>query len=90
MFMWTVYTKSPEQFSSVASHTGQIEFVQQPSVEDVMLYYGYDPDSVIALHSGETELTLDFLLEDQTLLVFAPLNYQQILSEEDSESDCEA
>lgn len=81
--MWTVYTKSIGQ---LGSHTGQIEFVQQPSVEDVMLYYGHEPERVIALLSGDTQVALDHILEDQTLLVFAPLDWQKS-EPEDNESD---
>lgn len=81
--MWTVYTRLVGQ---LGSHTGQIEFVQQPSVEDVMLYYGHEPDSVKALHSGESPVGLDYMLEDHTLLVFAPLDWH-MPALEDSESE---
>ena len=81
--MWTVYTKSVGQ---LRSHSGSVQFAQQPSVEDVMLNYGYEPDSVKALHSGGSPVGLDYMLEDHTLLVFAPLDWHMPESE-DSESD---
>lgn len=75
--MWTIRTKPLHAFQLPVGRTGLVGFAQQPSVEDVMLYYGYDPESTRAL-VGEEELALDHMLDDQDYIVFAPLNYRQI------------